>query len=446
MKIGRKDGPLNRPVFWYTKPTMPNHQPVVVPVIPPVQPATQPTVAPSQPVVAPALPTLAPGAAPAKRTFPKILSTGFLVAASTALSLYIHSSFLKTIVPEAVVGYLFTLAYALTFFAIQNYWRLIARFGNQKVLLGIITLQMAAAILLASPIHDLISIAAFVVFVMTMTMNIINFDLWLEPLTNNEETGRVRGMFWTAVSLGFVVSPLLTGTLVSRFGFGAAFLSSAVVMIPAWVIIFSSLRDKQGVTQYRKHEPSGAMLGRIITNHDLRGVFVISLMLYAFYAWMVVYTPIYLVNAGLNWQEIGLLFMIMLIPFVIIDYPAGWLADKYLGETEMLTLGFAIMGVSVLLMLKADTFMEFALTLFFSRVGASLVEMMRETYFYKKVDAHDLDLIDAYRNTATVGNIIAPLIASFFLLSGVELSDLMVGLGVAMILCTGIPITMVDTK
>ena len=58
----------------------------------------------------------------------------------------------------------------------------------------------------------------------------------------------------------------------------------------------------------------------------------------------------------------------MLIPFVLIEYPAGWLADKYLGETEMLTLGFVIIGIAVLALLQAATFWQVMFVLFLSRI------------------------------------------------------------------------------
>lgn len=400
-----------------------------------LQPQAVPSIAPLQPVLR-----------PARRTFVKILSSGFLVAASTALSVYIHSSFLKTMVSEQVVGYLFTVAYALTFFAIQNYWRVIARFGNQNTLLGVVSLQMLCGILLASPIHPAVSIAAFVGMTMLTTINIINYDLWLEPFTRNEETGRVRGAFWTAVNLGFVASPLFTGALVSLYGFGPAYLASAVVLIPAWLIVFTGRNHDHAQVRYRQHQPILQLVRKIWRNKDMRGIFSISLMLYLFYAWMVIYTPLYLVRASMGWDEIGIMFTIMLLPFVLIEFPAGWLADHYLGETEMLTLGFALMGIAVLLMMKADTFLEFTLTLFLTRVGASLVEIMRESYFYKKVNAEDLDVINVFRNTASVGHLTAPILASALLLFGLDISDIFVVLGVLMIFCTGIPVTMEDTK
>ena len=55
------------------------------------------------------------------------------------------------------------------------------------------------------------------------------------------------------------------------------------------------------------------------------------------YAWMVIYTPLHMLDLGFTWEEIGQIFTIMLIPFVLVEYPAGWLADKYIGETEMMS-------------------------------------------------------------------------------------------------------------
>lgn len=400
-----------------------------------IRPAVQPLLAP---------PSVAPQ--PNRRSFPSLVASGFLLSVSTALSIYIHSSFLKTLVPEEMVGYLFTLASALTFFVIYNYWRLVSRYGNHETLLAVVGLQMLSAIVLACNISPVTSIVAFVVFMILSTVSIINYDLWMEPMTRNVETGRIRGVFWTATNLGFLISPFMTGLLAERYGFGPAYLASAGVLIPAWVIIFISRNHRAPKTLYNPHQSTRAMLLRIVRSPNLRGIFAISTLLFVFYSLMVVYSPLFLIRAGLDWKEIGTIFTIMLLPFVLIEYPAGWLADNYIGETEMLTLGFSLVGISTLLMLKADRFSEFALTLFFSRVGASLVEIMRESYFYKQVDAEDLDLIEAFRNTVTIAYTFAPLFASFALLFGVTIKAVLATLGVVMLLATGIPVTMEDTK
>lgn len=178
----------------------------------------------------------------------------------------------------------------------------------------------------------------------------------------------------------------------------------------------------------------------------MRGILAIAFALYFFYAWMVIYTPIYLLQAGFSWIEIGKMFTVMLLPFVIIEYPAGYIADKYIGETELLSIGFAIMAISIFALMTVNSFVGMMLALLCSRVGASLVEIMRETYFYKKVRSGDLDMMETFRNMNPIAHIIAPATATILLAFGAHVPSLFLVLGVGMAFAAAIPRTIKDTR
>jgi MFS family permease len=172
---------------------------------------------------------------------------------------------------------------------------------------------------------------------------------------------------------------------------------------------------------------------------------MIAMLLYLFYSWMVIYTPIHLIETGFTWEQIGIIFTVMLVPFVVVEYPAGWLADRYLGETEMLTLGFAIMVLSVLALMFVTGYWMVMLVLFLSRVGASLVEIMRDTYFYKKVDEDDIDLVDLFRNTRSIAYVFGPFLASGILTLGYGIPQIFLVLAVLMFVGLLIPFHIEDT-
>lgn len=374
-----------------------------------------------------------------------VLASGFMGALSTALIVYINSSFLETLIPEKLVGILFAAAYAITLLLIEYYGRIIARFKNHVVLLTAFGLQIIALLVMAWNQYSAVSITAFVVLVVMYNVTVINYDVMLEALTTPKETGRMRGVFWTVINLAYVFGPFISGALVGYYGFSMAYTVGAIVMIPAWLMIFFAYK-KNGSQHYKKHRPFKKTLAKVLRDKNLRGIFIVAFMLYFFYSWMVIYTPIYLLEIGFTWDKIGQIFTVMLVPFVLLEYPAGWLADKYIGETELLTVGFSFMGLAVLALTMVSGFWGIMIVLFCSRIGASLVEIMRDTYFYKKVDADDLDLIDAYRNTRSLAYVIGPLLASGLLALGFLTGQLFIVLGILLILATVLPMTIEDTK
>ena len=122
---------------------------------------------------------------------------------------------------------------------------------------------------------------------------------------------------------------------------------------------------------------------------------------------MIIYTPIYLHSTlGFEWSELGIIFTVMLLPFVLLEWPAGELADRLWGEKEIMSTGFLIICVSLLIMpFIGKVFWAWMVILFISRVGASLVETMTESYFFKHVKAEDTGLLSIFRLTRSVGNI-----------------------------------------
>jgi MFS family permease len=128
---------------------------------------------------------------------------------------------------------------------------------------------------------------------------------------------------------------------------------------------------------------------------------------------MVIYTPIYLSeHLGFDWKQIGLIFTIMLIPFVLLDFPLGRLSDK-IGEKKFLIFGFvtSILFTFIIPLIKETEVLIWASILFGTRVGAATIEIMSESYFFKKVGERNADEIAFFRNTYPLSFVIAPLIA-----------------------------------
>ena len=138
-----------------------------------------------------------------------------------------------------------------------------------------------------------------------------------------------------------------------------------------------------------------------------------------FYCLAVLYIPIHLTqNLHISWHNLGWIFTAMLLPFIIIQYPAGIIADKYLGEKEMLITGAIILTATCAIIYMTDSvsLWFWAILLFSSRVGAALVESMQEVYFYKQIDVSDIGLINIFRQTRTTGWLLGTIIATIGLI------------------------------
>jgi MFS family permease len=260
-------------------------------------------------------------------------------------------------------------------------------------------------------------IPAFIGMLVFASILGLNIDTFLEDETATRNTGGTRGIFLTAVNAAWVISPLLTGLLLDgTTNYRFVYISALILTVPFAYLIrknFSNFKDP-----HYSHATVKATAHKVFHSHDLKKIFIANLILQSFYAWMVIYTPVYLYKyIGFGWDDIGLMFTIMLLPFILVDYPLGKLADKKYGETEIMSIGFLILGLSTITLAYINNNNIFLWTgiLFLTRVGAASVEMMIETYFFKKVPEKDLDVLGFFRITRPAAYIIAPSIATLAL-------------------------------
>ena len=106
----------------------------------------------------------------------------------------------------------------------------------------------------------------------------------------------------------------------------------------------------------------------------------------------------------------------MLVPFVILGLPIGTLIDKYhTNKRTLLYIGFIIIISSTftISLLVTNSLIIWAIILFITRVGASIIETTSETYFFTHIKEEDAYLLGTFRDMNPVAYIIAPLIATF---------------------------------
>lgn len=337
---------------------------------------------------------------------------GLILALATAIPVYIQSNFIGQFVSLTQVGLFFVVSNLITVFAIIFFPGFIKKLSNY--FLTKIVLAIYGASLLALSIAD----SAWAVFTSFIFFNIssnliwINMDVFVEGFSSDAKTGRIRTIYFTFINIGWILGPLLSSYLIKENDYSWPFVLAALILIPFCLIFIQHSRGLQDKIKYHKINIRRT-LTNIWHNRNLRGVFSLSLLLNIFFNSAVVFIPIYLHhNLGIGWDKLGLIFAFMLLPFVLFEIPAGIIADKKLCEKEIFMIGFSILIISLLsfFWVKSTSVIIWALLLFFSRIGASLIEAMRESYFFKIVDVKDVEYIDFFRITTPLGYIIGSIL------------------------------------
>lgn len=376
-----------------------------------------------------------------------LFGLGSLLAVSSALPAYAQSNFLGQFIDLQTIGYIFIIANIASVIAILLFPNLIKRLSNYFTSLVIMTTYGAALLGMSIASNSALAIATIILFVISSNLIWINMDLLIESFSQNKSTGRTRTMYFTFINAGWILSPLVSSYLIELGEYNLTFLVAAILVIPCFIILLHYAKDFKHKINY-DHKSLWPVTVRMWGDKNRRNIFFISFLLQLFYSSAVIYVPFYLLhNLGMEWEVLGPIFSLMLVPFLLIEIPAGIIADKYIGEKEMLIAGFLILSVSLFLFyyISVPIVWLWAMVLFLSRIGAALVEAMRESYFFKIVDAKDLIDINLFRITGPLAYIVSSVL-SIIVLYFFALQYLFLILGVVMLLGLTFSAGLRDTK
>ncbi len=326
---------------------------------------------------------------------------------------YLNSTFLSNFFSDAQVSTLFIVGSVFDLMLLLNASKILNKLGSYKfTTYAIISEALATVGLVVSTSHTAIAFY-FLLHVVTISLLMFNLDVLVETESGGEDdTGSVRSTFLTIANIIVMLSPSIVALLLVKGQYWHVYTLSALFLIPLYLYI----RNFKSVT--RAPLPPIRIRETILAylkNKDLYNIFGAQFLLQLFYAFMSIYTPLYLVqHIGFSWSEIGLIFTIMLLPFIFIEVPVGRLEDTKYGEKEFLTIGFVIMCISTICLsfITAKSFFIWAAILFITRIGASLVEISSDTYFFKQVNQEKTDIISFYRITRPLSFIVAPILAT----------------------------------
>lgn len=349
----------------------------------------------------------------------RIYILSFLFTLHIALSAYVNSTFLTGIISEKFVGILYTLSSITALVLLSKSTNILKNLGNRRLTFTFLIFNIISLVGLITSKNPYITGASFVIFTSTNTLVLYCIDIFIEHFSDPSKTGKTRGLYLTIINIAWVLSPLIAAFMITREGGYKAIYILAFLMVSLMTIglVFSvkTFKDKK----YTK-TPFIETFKYLKTNKNIFSIVSISFLLQFFYAWMVVYTPIYLIeHLGFTWDQLGVLFTIMLAPFVLLGYPIGILIDKYhFNKRKILYVGFTIIIISTasISFITSTSLTLWALVLFATRVGASIIETTGEIYFFSHVGPEDSNLLSIYRDMNPVAYIIAPLVATIIFL------------------------------
>jgi MFS family permease len=322
---------------------------------------------------------------------------------------------------------------------------ILRRFGNFKTTMGLLFIEMLSLAGLAFGNNTIAIISSFLLNFVIIALINFTLDVFLEEFSNDRHTGKIRGTFLTIENTAWLIAPLLASWILQDSLYSHIYMVSGLLLIPVTLIVFGGLHTVKD-PQFQRIS-FWKSFGAVWAQRDVKSILLVQFFLQFFYAWMVIYTPIYLHQVvGFDWSTIGIIFTVMLTPFVLIEIPLGKLADK-IGEKKALALGFIIMGFatgSIAFVTDHNPYI-WAAILFMTRVGAATVEVMSDAYFFKHVEAANTQTISFSRMMRPLAYVIGPVVATILFLA-LDMKGLFIFLGFLMFYAIRSVIVLKDTR
>ena len=385
-----------------------------------------------------------------RRRFIPIYAASLLLVLHTFIVAFINSSLLEQYIDTASIGTIYLVSSALTVLIFLFISQVVHRVGNFKLTLALLVINGLAVIGLSFADSLKTVLPLLVAHLVIVPLIIFNLDVFMEEHIGNDEgvTGTKRGLLLTLMSVIGAVAPFLSSELISAGGgsFKYAYMASAAALVPIIGILLWYFKDFKD-PPYTNLQAIEAIRGFWIKK-DIRAVLIVHFVLQMFFMCMVVFSPLYLIGQiGLTWIDFGIIMFFAQMAYVMFEYPIGVIADKYIGEKEMMALGLMILaiGTAWISFVTVPSVFVWSVIMFIVRVGASFVEVTTEVHFFKNTTSSDAQIISFFRVTRPLAYVAGALLASISLLY-LPFNLLFVVFALTMIPAMFITLDIVDSK
>jgi len=345
-----------------------------------------------------------------------VYGISFFMGLSGALVMYTASTYFSQAWKTDNIGLVYVVLHAFNLFALLFFHRIVFFLGKSATLLTLLVLQIFFAVGLSlggvSPLASVL-LMAFLAF---MVLLWVSLDSILESFSIDSHSGRIRGTYLASMNAGLLMGPLLSTTLIESYGYEGLYFIVALFFIILFFLAFAAFRSVNHLI--KKRISVRKLIKEIKKRPDILFIYWVSWTLDFFYAILVVYTPLYFRSLGMSWSDIGIILSLALIPFVLIQYPVGRLADKRLGEKEMIIVALAIIALAVSFMpqIESTSVLIWGIIMVVGRIGAAFLEILRDSYFYKRIDGENVGMINFFRTSRPIAYILASGLSALLLL------------------------------
>lgn len=327
-----------------------------------------------------------------------IFEVNFLRNFAAALLTAIFPLYLRQFVDsDSKVGLIFFIGYAAALISKTYSGYIIEHFKKRKALIIALAAFTILFAVFATVSHAAIVLPLFAVYQFILALFIFDISLYIKHYSNFKTIAENEGKLGSFSNIGWIIGPILGSIIALKFGFAAAFFASSFVSLSA-LFIFFFIRLSNEETHFVHSRPFASNLKLFFKDPNLRKTYINNAGLGFIYSiWDLL--PLLMLKLNATLPVIGMTKTLMGIPQSIFEYPVGVMADKETGERKIFIFGYLLAAVFTMLLGFTTDLRVFITFFFIAATGSSLLEMTRDSYFYRQVPEKEVELISVYRTS-----------------------------------------------
>ena len=406
----------------------------------------------------------------------KLLIVGFALTffygLQLALLVYVLSDYLGQYMSAKYISLVYISSAIFSLYILNVYNKSLKHYHNYRTTSTLILLQIFSLAMMSFVTNPFVISFYTLIYLSIVTLLATSLNLYIDEWAEHEDMGVVRGVNMVITALSLIFGLFLSKIILSvKYNFTGLIVShinhqyGMLIIVNIFILVIMQILVKHYYSHISEPKYAGGHMWKVIwqlyRNKDLYGVFIANLALQFYVTIMIAYFVTYLIKFNfVNISEyVGYIMPLALLPFVLLPYKVGQLADKKYGEKEFMIAGLVIMSISMLLVpilshynseivytnlnnlnvnisnfnnnishgiitngnqidvnningnIYSMILLSWGILLIIGRTGSSLLETASTTYFFKKVSKNDNDTISLFSNLGALGTLIASLFA-----------------------------------
>ncbi len=248
----------------------------------------------------------------------------------------------------------------------------------------------------------------------------MSLALFVRDFARQSELGKEEGFFYKFNNIGFLIGPLVGGFLAAWFGYEIVFILASLICLIGFFYFYQlhviqphpaivNHREKTAYTLHRN-------LKLYFSNPNRVKAFFISFLMILFVAFKWLYVPLYVVSSGYMESMSGIILALGIAPLVFLEVKIGKYADKN-GIRLPIFAGFAIFGITMLLVFLSPFVLLNFLLLILMNLGEAFLEPVADYYLLENTPKEEENnLFGVYIASGPLANILAPAISGLILI------------------------------